>query len=114
MLKNVEYKSIYMGIGVRYVVEATIMETGERRRRLLSLNESKFIPIFSNKEKYEYAERILCPITESKTRVLKMYDVVWTENKIKHHQRIKAVDERSATERVHSIGGSVISVQEVS
>ena len=114
MLKNVEYKSIYMGIGVRYVIEATIEETGERRKKFLSLNESKLIPVLTNAEKYEYAERILCPITESKKRILKMFDVVWSQNNIKHHQRIKAADERGATERVHSIGGSVISVQEVS
>lgn len=115
MLKNVQYKSIFMGNAMRYLVSAFV--DGEKRGKLLSINESKFIHTLSNKEKYDYAEKMLIEqnLTEARRGgEIKLYDVIWMEGNIKHHQRIKASDEKGAIERVHSRGGSVVSIQQVS
>jgi hypothetical protein len=115
MLKNVEYKSIFMGDSLRYVISANV--DGVRTGKLLSVNESKLIHILNNKEKFQYAERILTEnkqkISEGRSHTIKLFDVIWTQNGIKHHQRMKSVDERSAVDRVHSRGGSVVSLQMV-
>lgn len=114
MLKNVQYKSIFMGDGLRYVVSAT--HNGKQCGKLLSLNESKFIHALTNTEKFEYAEKLLNEnsLSESRGMSIKLFDVVWVEGSIRHHQRIKAHDEKGAIERVHSRGGSVLSLQQIS
>lgn len=111
MLKNVEFKSIYMGDGLRYVISGYLGE--QKVGKVLSLNESKFIHVLSSKEKYEYAEKLLNPLTEARRDRVKLYDVIWSQGDVKHHQRIKAIDEKSAVERVHARGGSIISLQQV-
>jgi hypothetical protein len=114
MLLDVEFKSIYMGDGLRYVVNGIMESTGEKRGKVLSLNESKFIHAMNAKEKCQYAEKLLFPITEGRFGTIKLFDVVWLQNGIKHHQRIKASDEKAAVDRVHSRGGSVVTLQQVS
>lgn len=111
MLKNVEFKSIYMGDGLRYVISGYLGE--QKIGKMLSLNESRYIHVLSSKEKFEYAEKLLTPLTEGRKPGIKLFDVIWMQGTIKHHQRIKAMDEKSAVERVHSRGGSVISLQQV-
>lgn len=111
MLKNIEYKSIFMGNGARYVVKASL--NGKSVGKVLSLRESKDIPLMSTKEKYEYATRLLDVITEEQS-VLKIFDVIWSKDHIKHHQRIRAKNESVIFSKIHNSGGSVITVQELS
>lgn len=109
---NIQYKSIFMGDGLRYTVSAMNEETGEKFGRLLSLNESKYIHVLSNKDKIEYAKLMLNidnRLTEAKNKI-KIFDVIWMEGNIKHHQRIKASDERIAVNRIHSRGGAIVSL----
>jgi hypothetical protein len=114
MLKNVQYKSIFMGNGLRYIVSATI--DGDKRGKILSINESKFIHALNTKEKYQYAEKMLYEesLNEYRDRQpIKLFDVIWVEGDIRHHQRIKSKDEKGVMERVHSRGGSVVTLQQV-
>lgn len=115
MLENVEYKSIFMGDSLRYIISANV--DGVRQGKLLSINESKFIHALNNKEKYQYADRMLTEgtkkLTEGRYHTIKLFNVTWMEGAIKHHQRMKAVDERAAVDRVHGRGGSVVSIQSV-
>lgn len=113
MLKNVQYKSIFMGDGLRYVLNAIHEETGEKRGKVLSCNESKLVHIMTSKERFEYAEKILNPINEVKTASTEYFDLVWTQGGIKHHQRIKAANEKDAIEKIHQKGGSVISISSI-
>lgn len=115
MLRTVEFKSIFMGDGLRYVVNGILEESGEKRGKVLSLNESKTLHVMSTKEKYEYAEKLLFPnqISEGRDRSIKLFDVIWMQGGNKHHQRIKSPDEKGAIERVHSRGGSIVSLTQV-
>jgi len=116
MLRTAEFKSIFMGDGLRYVVNGILESTGEKRGKVLSLNESKTIHVMTTKEKYEYAERLLFPaqqVSEGRDKSIKLFDVVWTQGGVKHHQRMKSSDERGVLDRVHSRGGSVVSLQQV-
>ena len=111
MLKNVEFKSIFMGDGRRYIVTGYLDD--RKVGKTLSLNESKFVHVLSTKEKFEYAEKLLVPLEEGRRQTLKMFNVVWMEGSIKHHQRVKAPDEKAAVEKIHSRGGSIVSLQEI-
>ncbi len=115
MLTNVQYKSIFMGECLRYIVSADI--DGKNCGKLLSINESNLVHALTDKEKFLLAEKVLDSnnLSEARNRgEIQLFDVVWLEGDIRHHQRIKAHDEKGVMERVHSRGGSVVSLQRVS
>jgi hypothetical protein len=130
MVKNVNYKSIFMGDSMRYLLSANV--DGVSKTKVLSLNEGKNVKYYNDAQKIELAENIFGdskktasklpvaikePVVEQAEQLdekrgsMKVYRISYTLNNKERGMTVKASSESGAIERIHKMGGNVTSVQ---